>query len=69
MQSLKNELTRIDGDLASITDYEDGERVEREREAYENAISNGYAFHLNYKIALGTFDAVFDGNGAFLHTI
>lgn len=62
MNGLKNEIARIDADLATITDYEDGERAEREREAYENAILNGYAFHLNSKITLGTFDAVFDGN-------
>ena len=69
MQSLKNELTRIDGDLASITDYEDVSAALKEREAYEDAIANGYGFHRDCKIALGTSNGLFDENGNFLHTL
>lgn len=69
MDGLKNEIARIDARLATVTDHEEGSIAVEEREAFEEAIENGYAFYRSYKIALGTRNALFDENGTFLHTL
>lgn len=69
MNGLKNEIARIDAYISTTTDHDDVDFALEEREAYEDAIANGYAFHRGYKIALGTSNALFDENGNFLHNL
>lgn len=63
-RSLEDEVARLEAILETAEDFEEFNLTLAEREAFQDAIETGYAFHRDYgKIALGTFDATFDENG------
>ena len=63
---LERKIRRLEANLSNAMDYENALEIERELTAHQNALYHGYAFHNDFRIALGVSNVLLTEKGDVL---